>query len=155
MNESINASLVEKNYKNSASAFEDIKNTYTQCRNHEWFNYIPEAIHLENISYLERELSLSRTLTLIDSSNQVNAVLMIFNSLFFTDEPVDQIGWVWIKSDISKELRMEAHAKLSSWFKENLRKKFYQAGVHIENSRSQKFFQKMGFKVKCAHITKR
>ena len=147
--------LLEKVYKNTDEALEDIKVSYSKGRNLEWFKYIPELIHDENLNYLQKELNLSRLLTLKDSSNEVIAMIMTFDSDFFTDEPIDQVGWVWIKDDITKELRFEAHSKISKWLKKNLTKNFYQAGIHIENSRSQKFFQKMGFEVKCAHITKK
>jgi hypothetical protein len=147
--------LTAKVYKNSSEALNDIKSTYATGSDEDWFQYIPEPIHKENINYLEKELSLSRILTLVDSSNVINAMVMSFDSLFYTDESVDQIGWVWVKRDITKNSRLEAHSKILNWLRVNLTKDFYQAGVHIENSRSQIFFQKMGFKLKCAHITKK
>ena len=80
---------------------------------------------------------------------------MLFDSNFFTGVEVDQIGWIWIDRNLSQEMRKEAHQNVSNWLRDSLSKSFYQAGIHIENTRSQNFFKKLGFTTKCAHITKR
>lgn len=150
-----NKNLAVKDYEINDDAFVDIKYSYESEKNQLWYKYIPKFIHEENLNYLKRELDKSRLLTLKDDSGKIIAITMIFNSQYYTGEVIDQIGWIWISNTISREIKDEAHYKVSKWFKDNLSKKFYQAGIHIENIRSQKFFEKMGFRVQCAHITKR
>ncbi len=142
-------------YPNDREALEDIKNTYKIELDKTWYKYIPDTIHKENIDYLTNSLDLSRVYSLKTADNNIASIIMTFDSKYFTGESVDQIGWVWIDQNLSKEIRTEAHLLLSNWLRSNLRHDFYQAGVHIENIRSQKFFTKLGFKAKCAHITKR
>lgn len=148
-------SLIRTIYPNEKEALEDVRNTYEVEIDKTWYKYIPDSIHKENIDYLTNNLDISRVYSLKSADNNIVSIIMTFDSKFFTGELVDQIGWVWIDQNLSKEIRTEAHLLLSIWLRSNLRHDFYQAGIHIENTRSQKFFTKLGFKAKCAHITKR
>lgn len=148
-------SLIRTIYPNEKEALEDVRNTYEVEIDKTWYKYIPDSIHKENIDYLTNNLDISRVYSLKSADNNIVSIIMTFDSKFFTGELVDQIGWVWIDQNLSKEIRTEAHLLLSNWLRSNLRHDFYQAGIHIENTRSQKFFTKLGFKAKCAHITKR
>lgn len=147
--------LKQKEYTSNLDAFRDIEVSYLNEKNEKWFNYLPEYIHQDNLDYLRNETNVSRTFSLSDQANQVIATLMTFDSTFYTGKAIDQVGWIWIKRGISKEQRKEAHYKISKWLKENLTKDLFQAGIHIENYRSQSFFKNIGFTVQCAHITQR
>jgi len=147
--------LKQRKYVSNMEAYDDIETSYRNEKNENWFNYIPNSIHQENLDYLKNETIPSRVFSLEDQMNQVVATVMTFDSLFYTGVTVDQVGWVWIKRGISKEQRKEAHYKISRWLKDNLVQDFFQAGIHIENYRSQNFFKKIGFKVQCAHISQK
>lgn len=64
---------------------------------------------------------------------------------------VGQIGWVWIQPDLPKVLRREIRGHVATWL-QKLEFGYFQAGVHLYNISSQRFFTAIGFQPRCAHI---
>lgn len=64
---------------------------------------------------------------------------------------VGQIGWIWIQPDLPKDLRREIRSHMATWL-QSLKFGFFQAGIHLYNISSQRFFAAIGFQLRCAHI---
>lgn len=65
--------------------------------------------------------------------------------------PVTQIGWIWINQGLPKEDRASVHNAVFSDLSSRPETRF-QAGIHLFNIRSRRFFSKLGFQPLCAHV---
>lgn len=61
------------------------------------------------------------------------------------------ISWVWMKTGLPNELRRCLKLFYTSWLKEQSTEKLF-ASIHIENKKSIKFFQDIGFKPECLFL---
>jgi len=113
-----------------------------------WEQYLGTALTQENLRLL---LSLSNptNTTLVEDGRP--AGLVAFCQM--TDcigTPVEQVSWVWVRKDLERNDRASVHSLLQSVLKRRAAKVF-QAGVHLKNNRSQRFFVKLGFQPRCIH----
>lgn len=69
-------------------------------------------------------------------------------------QPVDHIAWVWIDASLTPPERAAAHSQLLSWLAGTETGRIH-AFVHAFNTRSRRFFKKIGFTPACIHISKR
>ncbi|MCT4642773.1 MAG: GNAT family N-acetyltransferase [Bacteriovoracaceae bacterium] len=147
--------IEEKNYRVQSEIIDDIQNTYGNEMSEDWAKYIPEYKHKENMKYLSDLSTLEASYALIDpSSKELAGVVTTFDHKFCTGEPLEQISWVWVNQSLNNNKKNTARNMIIKWLA-NRKSTLFQAGVHIENIKSQKFFLKMGFIPKCAHISKR
>lgn len=89
---------------------------------------------------------------IIEFKGKPVAVIALFPHHDCLSKKVEQIGWVWVQEDLSDTYRDFTHQLLLRWLNGIVACSF-QAGVHLHNVRSQKFFHKIGFNPECAHFT--
>ena len=115
--------------------------------------------------YLGKELSelfLNSVISTLSLNNSVGyfynkkivALLYCYPSHDCSGQQLTQVGWVWIDPELDKSIREELKSHIVSWLKE-YNAPLYQAGIHLFNVASHRFFESIGFKLQCAHIIKR
>jgi len=125
-----------------------IAQTYIDDFAKPWEQYLGTALTQENLRLL---LSLSNptNTTLVEDGRP--AGLVAFCQM--TDcigTHVEQVSWVWVRKDLERHDRASVHALLQAVLKQR-EAKVFQAGVHLKNRRSQRFFVKLGFQPRCIH----
>lgn len=65
--------------------------------------------------------------------------------------PVLQVAWVWVDGQLASSERQQAHYALCEPLMMS-RYRTLQAGIHLKNLRSQRFFTTLGFQPRCVHF---
>lgn len=68
-------------------------------------------------------------------------------------EPVDWIAWLLVEEDLCREARAAVHAQMRGWLRSSMETRV-ECVVQSFNSRSLKFFRKMGFRPEAIHVYK-
>ena len=92
--------------------------------------------------------------TLIEDEDRLLGMVSIFPEHDCLGRPLDQVGWVWIDRSLKQSQRAAAHAVVSHALTMSESPRL-QAGVHIKNLRSQRFFSRLGFRPTCIHCPPR
>lgn len=116
----------------------------------EWCHYIEKKLSEEWGEVLINTYEKTLSTIIWDGDKPVGQVNLCPNTDCINNQLM-QITWVWIDKDLSDAKRTAVHDVISNWLS-NKHKGLYQAGIHIKHDQSQKFFLKLGFEVKCAHI---
>ena len=120
-----------------------------------WNEYLGQKVSNITINALKEYVNPENTIVLKNRlTNNPVGTLMTFPACSCLEESLEQIGWVWIDKNIEKKERVEIKNIMFQWLKDRNHKEL-QAGVHLYNVRSQKFFNRMGFEPTCVHIAKR
>ncbi|MFC1523028.1 hypothetical protein ACFL6Y_11525 [Elusimicrobiota bacterium] len=116
-----------------------------------WKSYLGDGLTKLFRDALEHAMknAVYRAAYLIDNENV--ASLFTYKDKDCAGREVMQIGWIGIRESLHKEARLSVHRKLLEDIK-GLNADIYQAGIHLFNVRSQKFFLKLGFKPACIHL---
>lgn len=131
-----------------------ISSTYKDSFNGEWSDYVGKEKTKENEAFFDLMANPSNSIIIKNrKTGNVIALMNNFSSKTCLDERVEQIGWVWVSEKLLSEERAYVHSVFRRWLKNRNAIRF-QAGIHLYNERSIKFFKKMGFVIKCAHISK-
>ena len=124
------------------------------CLSH-WRDYFGEEINKQNDYYLRAIPSTDNSIVIENiSTKKIAATSFLFPSKYYTGDDLIQIGWIWVDSDLLDSDRKSVHKMLQIWLKKQ-NQGLYQAGVHLFNTRSQRFFHNLGFKAKCIHFKQR
>lgn len=124
--------------------------TYADDFASDWLGYLGRAQIDQNLEIL---LNVSRP----ESTRLVlrKGVPIGMVSLYPTQDCIgtelQQIGWIWVERGLSSPVRLATHALLAQWLSRQEGQGGYQAGVHLKNIRSQRFFLKLGFLPACVH----
>ena len=126
--------------------------TYRESFEGKWRQYLGEELNHQNMQFLKEHIRKEKSLVLFDQKKEKNiAMLMTFPSEYCLGEPLEQIGWVWTDQSLNEVDKKNVQALIASWLK-NQKNNLYQAGVHIHNISSLKYFNKLGFRATCVHI---
>ncbi len=75
-------------------------------------------------------------------------------TLYERDEPKSYcLNWIWFSAELTRTERAQAHYLTVAWLRE--KGQVIDAFVDSFNVKSMKFFQKIGFRPACLHITKK
>ena len=157
-NDNINLGMIDPalEWRKSESKEEAIKvfdSTVVPFFNETWKDYLPQSfIDSYDVCYpLFKEDS---CLIIKYKNNLVGTALLLDGLKDYNEKLVSQLGWIYIAKEVPIPLRKEMQLIIEKWLSENAKLKI-QAGIHLYNTRSQKFVTRMGFELKCAHILKR
>jgi hypothetical protein len=148
------AAIISRPPSSNAELKFSLAKTFFESFAEDWIQYIGKDLTERNFESL---LSLSRpekTLLLFCEEKQVG-MISLFSSEDCLGTPLQQISWIWIDSHLESAERATVHFLIYEWLEENNNTGTYQAGVHLKNERSQRFFQKFGFKPVCIHCLPR
>ncbi|MBF0104701.1 MAG: GNAT family N-acetyltransferase [Deltaproteobacteria bacterium] len=67
---------------------------------------------------------------------------------------LQQVGWVWIDKTLKLSSRREIRSMISQWLRDS-DATLFQAGIHVFNTPSLRFFEALGFTLQFAHILKK
>lgn len=115
--------------------------------------------------YLGRELTATfldiliarctaRGTTLVEVDGRLIGMVSLFPERDCLGRPLEQVGWVWIERSLDPRRRAAAHAVVARALS-TAEARWLQAGVHVKNVRSQRFFSRLGFKPTCIHCPPR
>lgn len=142
--------LRESNYPHTTEVidlyFASVKREFIQP----WRDYVGPEISKSILRTIEAELPNTKIYIVLKSETPAG-MMSLFPASDCIGNPVTQVGWIWIESELPKNERRS----IQSIFAGVLRgpeQALYQAGIHIRNVRSQKFFQRLGFRPVCAHV---
>jgi len=71
----------------------------------------------------------------------------------YMQQPVDWVSWVLVEESLSREDRASTHAYIGAWLKDNVPSRV-ECVIGSFNTRSHKFFMKLGFKPVALHVYK-
>lgn len=103
-------------------------------------------------SFIKNQLPGSRRICL-KKNGELLGLFLLTKSKDLQDDPVDWVPWVWISRTLPAEERLLVHSCFKRWLKDQVAEKV-QCVVSAYNSRSQKFFRKLGFHPECVHLIK-
>ena len=130
-----------------------IMHTFEEYFDKKWYPYLGKKFSNDWIGYLRSMLDSSRNYG-IKCNNQISGLLVLSSSKDCLQNSLMQIEWIWVDQEKDIDTRKQIHRKIVDILK-NAHPGTYQAGVHLYNTVSQKFFSKIGFQLKCAHILKK
>jgi len=119
--------------------FDRYKEYFSPEMKEKWFGMLKDLPNSNN------------TIVLSDGRGEKIAMLMTYDSSDCIGNRVTQVGWIWVDENVGASERINIHHQLVSWLLEKSQD-LIQAGVHIDNVRSQKYFMKLGFKPVCMHL---
>ena len=147
--------ITEEVFSSKKNLIECFYSIYQKELSQPWTQYIPKNMHQSNIEIISEVSTLENSLFLkSEVTSEIMALVLNFPSQLCTGENIEQVGWIWIHQNLTKEDRQVAREKIKYWLASRKAKTF-QSGIHLENNRSQKFFTNIGFTLRCAHILKR
>lgn len=114
-----------------------------------WKNYLGDVLLGSFLDILITRCTPGRT-TLVFDTRRMIGMVSIFPESDCLGRPLDQVAWVWVERSLGPRLRAAAHDVVSRALATTDARRL-QAGVHIKNIRSQRFFTRLGFKPTCLH----
>lgn len=144
--------LVKKNIQSA----EELGRLYLECRGRVFANALEKLD-----AKIDEQAILVKMQKQIDSARigywEINSkmagVVVVTCLCNYSDVLVDWIPWILIDTSLAPEERLALHFKIREWLSLSIDKKL-QCAVNSFNSRSQKFFRKIGFTPECVRIIK-
>lgn len=131
-----------------AALFSETRLAYYRSINRE----LTERQLAESKAFVEKVLPGSRRIGLQKDGVPI-ALIMLVEAKDYDGKPVDWVPWVWIERTLASKEREIVHNRFRQWLKAGALERV-QCSISSSNSRSQKFFRKLGFKPECIHILK-
>jgi len=139
---------VGKNLQEFKTIFLETHKVYFQT----WGDKVGAGLMSDVVDVAENSLPGAKHLYL-ECSGLAAGVAAIIKWKDVRGEPVDWIPWVWIASELPKEVRESVRTRIADWMQKNVDGKV-QCAIDAFNVRSQKFFIKLGFFPQCIYIGK-
>jgi len=118
-----------------------------------WGEYVGERWVEATIQAVQQTITLDSSLAFMIGDKVVGMIYHYpAHDCLGTD--LTQVGWVWIDETLPKEARREIRSLVATYLSE-MEVDNFQAGIHLYNVASQRFFESIGFKLTCAHILNR
>lgn len=120
-----------------------------------WNDLIPDSF-LEACRKLLMEAIDPSDAAVIKCNGQIKGVVTVSPQVDCLGTQVLQIPWIWIDGKVEGPERQKIHSVITGWLQSKRLNGFsYKAGIHLFNERSQNFFAKLGFTLRCVHILRR
>jgi RimJ/RimL family protein N-acetyltransferase len=119
-----------------------------------WKNYFTQDYLKAIDNATETSLIKAKTFCL-GLDGKPGALLALTTPKHYLDiREADWVLWIWIDSKLAQAERACVHHKLVAWMKESAKYPRLMAGINCFNTRSNKFFRKLGFKSECLIVSK-
>lgn len=144
----------EYHFKDSKELQDLYLHTEMEYFGKKWRESLPWETYTEAIMHNARERLSSARIFCLERNGIPVALLPLTRIKHFLDErETDWVLWIWIEESLTPEERAVVHSKLMCWLRNQVQDRVM-TGVHVFNARSNKFFQKIGFRRKWLQVTR-